>query len=173
MTRYNWCEIRERYENGELTRDLARAFGCSRRAVEMHARSGNWTRPLNWKPKRSRDGRADGRSDDYERPIVTLDNIHEVHRQDWERMRELHDRAIHIARTATSEAALTFARTVRLLVDGMRTIIAGENAAWGVTGTALPLDEVSDSELEAAISEASERIARQRRDGGDAGHVLH
>jgi hypothetical protein len=55
----------------------------------------------------------------------------------------------------------------------MKIIEAGERAAWAITDALPPLDEISDAELEQAITEASERIARARRDGGGDTPTIH
>jgi hypothetical protein len=164
--RFPWAKIRERYEAGELTRDLAAEYGCTMRAIQIRARSGNWKRPAGWSPPRSRTVASDGRIGDPVSTPQTAGEILQRHQRDWQRLKPLHDQAIEVARIAQDEHALRFARLVRLLADGLRIIIQGEREAWAVGPNDQP-PEIDDAALELEIQRASERIARQRRESGD------
>lgn len=163
---YDWCVIRAQYEFGIRIRDLMQRFGCSRKAVEIHKKVEQWQKPEKMVT-------VDGRGGDPVAVPLTANEVLERHRRDWQKLRALHDQAVEIARGARTEAALTYAKTVRTLIDGMKIIEAGERAAWAITDALPPLDEISDAELEQAITEASERIARARRDGGGDTPTIH
>lgn len=170
-SRFAWGEIRERYENGELTRDLAQAFCCSRRSIELHAKTEGWTRPLDWNQKRSRMVASDGRGDLEEITPLTAGEILQRHQRDWGKLRPLCDEAIRIARSAQNERALKAARLVRLLVAGLKELQAGERLAWAIGPNDQP-PEIDDTELEEAIQEAAARLAQQRR-GDGASPTVH
>jgi hypothetical protein len=172
--RIDWAKVRERFEAGDRIADLAVEHQCTARAIQAHAKSEGWQRPEGWTPARSRDGRGGGRGCDLSAPLTAAD-VQARHRADWERLRPLCDDAIQIARTAQNERALKSAQLVKTLIAGLRELQSGERLAWGVTDTAPPLDEISDEQLEAAIAEASLRIARAReqRDGDNGGATIH
>lgn len=135
--RFDWEKIRAEYEVGATQSELARTYGCCRKAIHKHIVAEGWMQDISASINRLTEAKVAGlvTGCDPKKKAEALDKaaqkkaaVIERHKQEWADHQKWIDSALADGNFEAAKLAKITAETIRIRQDG-------ERRAWGIVDT--------------------------------------